>query len=243
MYLPIFLPWAKQHTAHTPPPHLLPASSPPSSARSVRVWNVKGRTLSFKLSQPPVSPFLSSSPHALCFFKRLFLMFVSYTLSLSPSFPLSLSYSSLPPSLPLFQVGWLLQVAGARDPSANEKWVPSCAVTLMNLAVRRPITLLHLASPRKPTLYHTHAVHAHTQKWQALWTKYLSCWRKRLRSGKYAVKRPFCLCAHVFVYSHNNPDVVCFWDYFQRHPLQWYDFEGSAVKSWLKVSKVIWNNM
>lgn len=192
MYLPIFLPWAKHHTPHTPPPHLLP----PSGARSVRVWNVKGRTLSFKLSQPPASPplspftlYVSSSDSSSCLF---------LTRSLSPSSPLFLSFSS--PFLPPSQVSWLLQVAGARDPSANEKWVPSRGLTLMNLAVRRPITLLHLASPGKTALWHTHThcVHTHTQKWQTLWTKYLSCWRKRLRSGKYAVKRALLsVCAGV----------------------------------------------
>lgn len=46
---------------------------------SARVWNVKGRTLSFKLSRRPVSPTPLSSA------TTLFVLFVSYSISLSPS--------------------------------------------------------------------------------------------------------------------------------------------------------------
>lgn len=157
MYLPIFLPWAKQPTPHTPPPCLLPRQCEERPGVKCKRENAVVQTVpttSVSLSLPlSCSWFLPATlPHA-CLLLCFSVIFLSLVL---PSLSLSLS-----------QVGWLLQVAGAQDPSANEKWVPSCAVTLMNLAVRRPITLLHLASPGKTALRHTHTrtctVHAHTR--------------------------------------------------------------------------------
>lgn len=144
MYLPIFLPWAKQPTPHTPPPHLLPASSP----RRCEVRpGVKCKRENAVVQTVPTTSV--SHSHALGFSSRLFTLFLCHCISFSPS------HSSLL-FLSLSQVGSLLQVVRVRDPSANEKWVPSHAMTLMNLTVRQPITLLHLASPRKTALRHTH---------------------------------------------------------------------------------------
>lgn len=189
MYLPSFLPWAKQHKPHT---HLLHTSSlppPPSGARSVRVWNVKGRTLSFKLSQPPVS-----LPPSCSWFLPATLPHVCFLLSFS------VTISFFPPSLPLRWAGCCrLQVRGTPQPMKNEcrrapwLWWTSPYVGLSLFSIWLP--------PEKPPCdTHTPSAHTHTQKWQTLWTKYLSCWRKRLRSGKYAVKRAFLyVCACVCV--------------------------------------------
>lgn len=137
------------HTSSLPPPR--------GSARSVRVWNVKGRTLSFKLSQPPVSPALVL-PHALafscgdstsCLFLTLFLC-------------RHLSFSS---SLASLFLRWAcccrLQVRGTPQPMKNDclcslwLWWTSPCVSLSLFSIWLP--------PKKTALRHTYTQYAHTK--------------------------------------------------------------------------------
>lgn len=188
MYLPIFLPWAKQPTPHTPPPHLLPASSPRRCKERPGVKCKRENAVVQTVPTTSVSPLLSflppSFPPAPAFCLWLLFMIVSYTL-------LSLRWA-----------GCRLQVRRTPQPMKNEcrrapwLWWTSPYVALSLFSIWLP--------PEKP------AQHTHT--WKTLWTKYLSCWRKMLRSGKYAVRGAFLsVCEH----SHNVQDVEHLWDYFK----------------------------
>ena len=102
------------HTSSLPPPPQRCEERPGVKCKreNAVVQTVPTTRVSLSLFLPSCSLFLQAT-----------LPYVCFLLSFSVTILLSLSYSSLPPSLPpsLAQVGWLLQVAGARDPSANEK--------------------------------------------------------------------------------------------------------------------------
>lgn len=137
------------HTSSLPPPR--------GSARSVRVWNVKGRTLSFKLSQPPVSPALVL-PHALAFSCGDSTSCLFLTLFLCRHLSFSSSLSSL-------FLRWAcccrLQVRGTPQPMKNEclcslwLWWTSPCVSLSLFSIWLP--------PKKTALRHTYTQFAHTK--------------------------------------------------------------------------------
>jgi len=196
MYLPIFLPWAKQHTS----------SAPPSPQRCEERPGVKCKRRNAVVQNVPttsVSRSLSPSLYALGFLQKLFLMSVS-------SF--FLFHFSPPPSLPLRWAGCCrLQVRGTPQPMKNDcrrapwLWWTSPYVGLSLFSIWLP--------PEKMPRYthtrtHTHTnTHTHTHTCIARTHKsgkrsgpniYLvegrGCARVNTRS-----RGPFCLCVHACV--------------------------------------------
>lgn len=158
MYLPIFLPWAKQPTPHTPPPCLLPRQCEERPGVKCKRENAVVQTVpttSVSLSLPPsCSWFLPATLHQVC----LLLCFSCH---------LSFSRSSLSlPSLSFSQVGccFRLQVRRTPQPMKNEcrrtpwLWWTSPYVGLSLFSVWLPPE----KCPATHTYTHTHGACTHT---------------------------------------------------------------------------------
>lgn len=131
------------------------------------------------------------------------------------SFPVTI-YLPLPLILlslsPAFCFRWAcccrLQVFGTPQPMKNECL---CTLWLWWTSPYVSLSLFSIWLPPKKLPCDTHTRSMHTQKWRTLWTKYLSCWRKRLRLARCVVKSA-SLSVHTRV-------CVCFWDWTQTHLL------------------------